>query len=311
MESGYYAACAGLIARTNALEVAANNLANINSTGYKAQREYFSSLVADAAANSNPLNRAVNDFGVLGGAKVDLAPGNMDRTANDLDLAIEGGGFFEIQTAHGKRYTRDGSFKLSADRQLQTQSGDPVLSAQGQPIQLPAGKVSISADGTASVDNSVVAKIGMVEFQGATMVPEGAANFIAQGGTTKPATNSSVRQGMLESANLSAVSASVGLISVQRYADMLFRTLVLWRTQSRNSRAILSKPATRWTWPSRAAGSSRYACRTARSPIPAPAPSTPTQPEPWLPQTAIRWSRQSRFLPEQPPSPLAMTGQLP
>jgi len=114
---------------------------------------------------------------------------------------------------------------------LQTQSGDPVLSPQGQPIQLPAGQTSISPDGTVSVDNSVVAKISMVEFQGATMVPEGAANFNIQGGTVKPATHSALRQGMLESANLSAVSASVGLISIQRYADMLFRTLNIFHTE--------------------------------------------------------------------------------
>lgn len=236
-ESGFYAACAGLIARTDALEVAANNLANINSTGYKAQREYFSSLVADAAANANPLNSAVNNFGVLGGARVDLAPGNLERTASDLDLAIEGNGFFEIQTRNGKRYTRDGNFMLSADRQLQTQSGDPVLSNQGQPIQLPAGQVSISADGTISVDNNVVAKVGLVELPGANLLPEGAANFIAQGGTVKPATSSSIRQGMLESSNLSAVSASVGLIAIQRHADMLFRTLNIFHTEFNKSAA--------------------------------------------------------------------------
>jgi flagellar basal-body rod protein FlgF/flagellar basal-body rod protein FlgG len=236
-ESGYYAACAGLIARTDALEVAANNLANINSTGYKAQREYFSSLVADAAAKNNPLNKAVNDFGVLGGARVDLAPGNLQRTSNDLDLAIEGTGFFQILTRNGKRYTRDGNFKLSSDRQLQSQAGDPVLSDQGQPIQLPSGKVSISADGTISVDNNVVAKVGLVALPGANLLPEGAANFVAQGGTAKPATDSSIRQGMLESANLSAVSASVGLISIQRYADMLFRTLNIFHTEFNKSAA--------------------------------------------------------------------------
>src|SRR6202451_262245 len=119
-DSGYYAACAGLIARTDALDVAANNLANINSTGYKAQREYFSSLVADGAANSNPLNKAVNNYGVLGGARVDIAPGNMEHTSNDLDLAVEGTAFFAVQTRNGKRYTRDGNFKLSSDGQLQT-----------------------------------------------------------------------------------------------------------------------------------------------------------------------------------------------
>lgn len=234
-ESGYYAACAGLIARTDALEVAANNLANINSSGYKAQREYFSSLVADAAANANPLNKAVNDFGVLGGARIDLAPGNLERTSNDLDLAIEGDGFFEVQTSNGKRYTRDGNFRLSADRQLQTQAGDPVLSSDGQPIQLPAGKISISTDGTISADSTLVAKMGMVELPGANLEPEGAANFIAQGGTEKPATNASVRQGMLESSNLSAVSASVGLISIQRNADMLFRTLNIFHTEFNKS----------------------------------------------------------------------------
>ena len=236
-ESGYYAACAGLIARTDALDVAANNLANINSTGYKAQREYFSSLVADATANANPLNKAVNDFSVLGGARVDLAPGNLERTSNELDLAIEGTGFFQVKTKNGIRYTRDGNFTLSANRQVQTQSGDPVLSTQGQPIQLPAGHVAISSDGTISVDNNVVAGIGMVDLKGAKMIPEGAANFSVEGGTVKPATDSSIRQGMLESANLSAVSASVGLISIQRYADMMFRTLNIFHTEFNKSSA--------------------------------------------------------------------------
>src|SRR6267142_689269 len=144
MGSGYYAACAGLIARTDALEVSANNLANVNTTGYKAQKEYFSSLVSDAAANQNPLNRAMNDYGVLGGARVDVAAGNLERTAGELDLAVEGGAFFEVQTANGTRYTRDGNFMLSANRQLQTQSGDAVLSEEGQPITLPTGGVAAS-----------------------------------------------------------------------------------------------------------------------------------------------------------------------
>jgi len=231
MESGYYAACAGLIARTDALEVAANNLANINSTGYKAQREYFKSLVQDQNANGNPLNRAVNDFGVLGGARVDLAPGNMEGTASDLDVGIEGKGFFQVKTAAGIRYTRDGNFKLSADGQLQNQSGDPILNAAKQPIQLPAGKVAISTDGTISVDNSVISKIGVVEIKGGTLAPEGANNFALQGGTATPDTTSSVRQGMLETSNLSAVSASVGLIAIQRHADMLFRTLNIFHTE--------------------------------------------------------------------------------
>lgn len=237
-ESGYYAAAAGLIARTDALDVAANNLANINSSGYKAQREYFSSLVAGAAnTNANPLNKAVNDYSVLGGARVDIAPGNMERTSNDLDLAIEGTGFFQVQTSQGTRFTRDGNFRLSSDRQLQSQNGEPVLNTEGQPIQLPLGKVAISSDGTVSIDNNIVARIGVVDLPGATMIPEGSTNFAIQGGTITPATNSSVRQGMLEAANLSPVAASVGLITIQRYADMMFRTLNIFHTEFNKSAA--------------------------------------------------------------------------
>lgn len=237
-ESGYYAACAGLIARTDALDVAANNLANINSSGYKAQREYFSSLLVGAAnSNTNPLNKAVNDYSVLGGARVDVAPGNMERTSNDLDLAIEGTGFFQVQTSKGMRYTRDGNFKLSPDRQLQSQSGEPVLNTENQPIQLPLGRVGISGDGTVSVDTNVVARLGVVDLPGVTLIPEGSTNFAIQGGKVIPATTSSVRQGMLETANLSAVAASVGLITIQRYADMMFRTLNIFHTEFDKSAA--------------------------------------------------------------------------
>jgi flagellar basal-body rod protein FlgF/flagellar basal-body rod protein FlgG len=120
---------------------------------------------------------------------------------------------------------------------LQSQSGEPVLNTENQPIQLPLGKVAISSDGTVSVDNNIVARIGVVDLPGATLVPEGATNFAVQGGTIRPATNSSVRQGMLESANLSPVAASVGLITIQRYADMMFRTLNIFHTEFNKSAA--------------------------------------------------------------------------
>ena len=236
MGSGYYAACAGLIARTDALEVSANNLANVNTTGYKAQKEYFSSLVSDAAANQNPLNHAMNDYGVLGGARVDVAAGNLEHTAGDLDLAVEGGAFFRVQTAGGTRYTRDGNFTLSANRQLQTQSGNAVLSEEGQPMTLPTGAIAVSTDGTISVDNNIVAKVGLSDLKGLKMIPEGANNFSVEG-TPGPATDSSVRQGMLESSNLSGVAASVGLIILQRHSALLERALTIFHTEFNKSAA--------------------------------------------------------------------------
>jgi flagellar basal-body rod protein FlgF/flagellar basal-body rod protein FlgG len=128
MDSGFYAAFTGLVARTQALDVAANNLANVNTTGYKAQREFYSSLEASMKRGAlSPLNRAVDDFGVLGGAAVDLQNGSLERTGNDLDVALEGPGFFVAQTKNGVRYTRNGGFHQTQSGQLVTAAGDPVI----------------------------------------------------------------------------------------------------------------------------------------------------------------------------------------
>src|ERR1051326_2675718 len=99
MNSGYYAAFAGLQAKTQALEVAANNLANASTPGYKAQQEFYRSYESSAKGRPlSPLNHAINDFGVLGGASLDLRSGNLELTGNNLDLALEGSGFFVVQT---------------------------------------------------------------------------------------------------------------------------------------------------------------------------------------------------------------------
>ena len=148
MDSGYYAACAGLRAQTQALEVVANNLANINTGGYRGQQPTFHSLLVNASgAAANPLNRAINNFNVLGGTRLDLSQGNLDRTGNSLDLAIEGSGFFAVQTPAGTLYTRKGNFQVSPNGQLTTSGGDQVLGTEG-PITLPSGTITISPDGT-------------------------------------------------------------------------------------------------------------------------------------------------------------------
>jgi flagellar basal-body rod protein FlgF len=142
VNSGLYAACAALIARTQSLDVAANNLANVNTAGYKSQQPIFRSILAQrASAQTGALNGAVNDFAVLGGSRTDAAQGNLERTANDFDCAIDGPGFFAVQTKAGVRYTRDGRFQLSSEGMLVTSGGDAVLGEQG-PIRLPSGKLS-------------------------------------------------------------------------------------------------------------------------------------------------------------------------
>src|ERR1035438_8994192 len=101
MDSGYYAAMTGLVARTQALDTAAANLANAETPGYRAEREYFRSVLLGPDALDSQLGRTVNNFGLLGGDRLSMAQGALQQTGNSLDLAIEGEGFFQVQTPNG------------------------------------------------------------------------------------------------------------------------------------------------------------------------------------------------------------------
>ena len=164
MDSGYYAAMTGLVARTQALDTAAANLANAQTPGYRAEREFFRSVVLGADASDSQLGQTVNNYGLLGGDRLSMAQGALQQTGNPLDLAIEGAGFFQVQTRNGSRFTRDGSFHRSADGTLVTSAGEPVLSTTGQTIPVPPGEVSVGADGVLSVAGGSVATVGVFTF---------------------------------------------------------------------------------------------------------------------------------------------------
>ncbi len=226
MNSGYYAACAGLQAQTQALEVIANNLANINTTGYRGQQPLFRSLLASSSGEFNdPLNQAINNFSALGGSRTDLTAGNLERTGNPLDLAIEGSGFFAIQSQAGTLYTRNGNFQVSPDGHLTTGAGDFVLGEQG-PVTLPSGEISISPDGTISAGGAVAGKLRVMEFlPDSSPAAVGNSNYAAPQNAVRIAANSYVRQGMLEASNVNPVMAVVDLLMVQRRAEMLERAM--------------------------------------------------------------------------------------
>ena len=236
--SGYYAACAGLRAQSQALELIASNVANISTTGYRGQQPLFHSLLASAGRQLNdPLNHAINDFGVLEGSRTDLTSGTLERTGNSLDLAIEGKGFFAIKTRGGELYTRNGNFQVSAKGQLTTAAGDLVLGEQGLPkdpglpIVLPSGDISISPDGTISASGAVAGKLKIVAFTDGT-VPVAAGNsyYSAPATALRASPDSNVRQGMLESSNVNSVKAVVDMIAVQRHAEMLERAMTVFES---------------------------------------------------------------------------------
>jgi len=233
MDSGYYAAMTGLVARFQALDTAAANLANAQTPGYRAEREYFRSVLLGPDALDSQLGRTVNNFGLLGGDRVSLGQGTLQQTGNPLDLAIEGQGFFQIQTANGLRYTRDGGFHRARNGQLVTEAGEPALSTDGQPIALPPGEISIGADGTVSVAGGAVATVGIFTFApGTELTPEGANRYLAPQ-SAKPvlSPNVAIHQGALENANEDVVQGTLDLIVMQRQAEMMQRALTVFHTE--------------------------------------------------------------------------------
>jgi flagellar basal-body rod protein FlgF/flagellar basal-body rod protein FlgG len=223
----------GLVARTQALDTAAANLANAQTPGYRAEREYFRSVLLGPDALDSQLGRTVNNFGLLGGDRLDMGQGALTATGNPLDLAIEGEGFFEVQTPNGLRFTRDGGFHRSANGQLVTQAGEAVLSTGGQSIRLPPGDVGVGADGAVSVAGGVVATVGVFTFPaGAQMTPEGANRYVApEGMVAQLSRKSAIHQGAIEGANQDVIQGSLDLIVMQRQAEMMQKALTVFHTE--------------------------------------------------------------------------------
>ena len=246
MDSGFYASCAGLRAQSQALEVAAHNLANLNTTGFRGQQATFRSVLALSAsgepnglsyAANSVLNRATNNFGVLEGTHLDITPGNLVSTGNPLDVAIEGSGFFAIHTAAGTRYTRDGSFQVSSSGRLVTAAGDlvfsnPALGDKDTGINVPPGPISIASDGTLSVNGAVAGTIGLVDFTPDTpLISEGRTLLSAPERSAQAVAQPKMKPGALETSNVNSIGAIVTLIGVQRQAEMLGRCMSLFDTE--------------------------------------------------------------------------------
>ncbi len=232
MDSGFYAACTALATRTQALDTIANNLANASTVGYRAEHNMFSAVLADKrGAPRSSLNRAINDYGVMSGTNLDLGQGALQKTGNNLDFAIQGQGFFVVQTANGPMYTRNGSFQLSNTGQLITPAGDAVMGDKGT-ISIPPGPVSVSPDGTISSNGAVAGKLRVVDFPpGTPLESAGATYYSAPAKTATTALNASVQQGVLESSNVNPVASMVELITAQRSAEMMQRSLSMYNSE--------------------------------------------------------------------------------
>jgi len=233
MDSGYYAAVSGLVARTQALDTAAANLANAQTPGYRAQREFFRSYIAAPEADQSQVGQAINRYGLLGGDRLSFAQGPMQRTGNPLDMGIEGEGFFAVQTANGVRFTRAGNFHRSQSGLLVTETGEPVLSQAKQTITIPPGEVAVGSDGALSVNGAVFASMGLFAFSdGSQLKAEGASRYVTvDGAVPVQSKESRIHQGQLEGANEDVIQGSLDLLMMQRQAEMMQKALMVFHTE--------------------------------------------------------------------------------
>ena len=208
------------------MDVVANNVANVNTTGYKADRSLFEEFLNSRAHEDNfaGADRRISFVQDRGTFK-DFAQGASEQTKNPLDVAIDGRGFLVVQTPAGERYTRDGGLQINNQGQLVTQSGNPVLGTSGPIVFQPTDHdISIAADGNITVlegvnrIDSVRGKLRVVNFADAQkLVKEGSNLYSAGPGTAaQPDIVSTVRQGFIEKSNINSVAEMSRMIEVTR-----------------------------------------------------------------------------------------------
>jgi len=226
MVKGIHTNAGAMRAALVAQDILANNLANASTPGFRQSRVGFHLAAQggppiDGAAPTLPMPEPV--------ARIDTAPGTFQVTDDRFDLAIQGEGYFVVQTEGGERYTRSGHFLLADDGTLVTPQGDPVL-ADGGPVLVPPGaELGVAADGTLSAGDQSLGRLQVVTFEdGAAGLLHSGAGLLSATGAAVPSENARVLQGVLESPNTAAVQTMVDMITLLRHFEMNQRAI---RTQ--------------------------------------------------------------------------------
>ena len=208
------------------LDVVANNLANVNTNGFKSDHSLFEEYLRSGAHEDNfvSTDRPIS-FVQDRGTFRDYSQGSAQLTNNPLDVAVDGSGLFAVQTAAGERYTRDGNMQVSPTGQLVTAKGDPVMGTSGPIVFQPTDHdINIATDGTitvlegASRADSIRGKLRVVSFTDAQQLLKQGGNLFAagEGSAPQPDLKSTVQQGYVEKSNVSAVTEMTNMIAISR-----------------------------------------------------------------------------------------------
>lgn len=227
METPTYIALSRQMVLRNQMDVVANNIANASTPGFKAEMMLMSEV--ELPAERGVELSYVQDFATAR----DFSPGSLRATGNPLDLAVQGDGFFAVQTPDGVRYTRVGRFQLDANGTLVTSQGYPVLGGGG-PITLDPddGPVNVAEDGSISTDRAIggqqqviAGKLDLVDFADRGKLTPAQDNLFDPNGQQPTEATGKIAQGMLEESNVRPIIEMTNLIEVTRNYQSMQRFL--------------------------------------------------------------------------------------
>ena len=223
METPTYIAISSQISLRTNMDIIANNMANMNTPAFKAERLIFVEHLKKSTTSEQV--SFVQDIGTMR----DTSEGPLVKTDNPFDLAISGEGYFTIETPLGNRYTRHGRFQLDAESRLVTGQGNPVLDNGGSEINIPVGggRIEVSGDGTLSSNAGPIAKFGLVKFEDEQQLRRAANNLYIAPDNQEPqdVEDTKIAQGMLEESNVQAISELNAMIKVHRSHQSLGRAI--------------------------------------------------------------------------------------
>lgn len=236
MIRGMYAATAGMITMMTRAQQISNNIANVNTVGYREDSmriTAFPQLLMNRLFADQGGEKTVGSL-VNGTASestwIRFAQAPLRATDNPLDMAAQGTGLFAVQTADGVRYTRDGGFRRDGQNQLVTTRGDLVLDANLQPIVVPAGLTTVRGNGEILVNDQVAGQVGIFDFaEPQQLVKVGNTLLADTRGLAQPqiAAGTTIRQGYLEQSNVDPARAMTDLMVAQRQFEASARMVQL------------------------------------------------------------------------------------
>ena len=227
MIRGLYTAASSMEVLQKKTNIRSNNLANVNTNGFK-KSEGITRSFPEMLLSRIEAGEADQEIGELSTGSYmerkfkDMSQGSFKQTGNQLDFAVEGEGFFVIETEAGQRYSRDGNFTINADSELVTQSGNHVLDNNGNRIQLiPEQDFRVSADGQITFNNGLQgAQIDLVNFEDeAELSQEGDNLYAARDGAAPVESEAGIAQGYLEGSNVKIVEEMAKMIKTTRHYE--------------------------------------------------------------------------------------------